>query len=192
MPTTQPTLDCPEGTTVKLKTLTIASIALVAVLIAECSDTPAGSNSEDQPKSATCSGLPGVQIQPVAYVERAGLIYDMTAYLLTSGCTPVAFVDPNLKITSIVVDASGTRRDPILNSANKGSPWKELAFIPTYPGRYGIHLIVEANVSRKDVANGDVEFVACVLQPRNDKAPSKLDVDILENGHGVAECQIIV
>lgn len=175
----------------------IISMILVSILTlisakACPKDTPAGSNDDPAPKSATCSGLPGVQIQPVGYVEKAGLLYDMNAYLLTSGCTPVAFVDPNLTITSIVVDASGARLNPILNDAKKGSPWKELALIPTYPGHYGIHLIVNAHVSRNDVANGDVEFLACALQPRNDKAPAKLDVDILENGTGHVECEIIV
>lgn len=175
--------------------LTFATMALLTFGVA-CSDTPAGSNSEADPKSQKCNGIPLVQIIPIAYdvpvtTARVGLIYDLYAYLLTGSCNPVAFVDPNLKITTIVIDGSGARRDPILNSADKGSPFKELVLIPQWPGRFGIQLIAEANVTRDDVANGNVQWVACLVMPRADTAPVALDIDVLTSGHGVAECEVI-
>lgn len=164
------------------------------IVISVMSLLTAGCYAQAPEKSDTCSGIPNVNVIPVSYqqVERAGLIYDLTAYLLTASCNPVAFVDPNLKITTVVTNDLGQRIDPVNNSNDKGSPWKELAFIPLWPQqrRFHIQLIAEANVTREDVAKGDVEWVACAIFPRIDKAPSSLDIDELINGHGVAECNV--
>jgi hypothetical protein len=177
---------------VKLKTLTIGTIALVAVLIAECADTPAGSSPDGGPEVATaeqCEVPSKMDVEYMSY-QKAGLIYDLWGYAMTAGCDPVKFDDPVLRITLVVQDALGRRLPPLLDAKETDSPWKSITQIPNYPGRYSISLVVEGQLTRDEVAHGNAEFVGCVVQPRNNTAPAALDVADLQEGQGKATCLV--
>lgn len=171
----------------------LVAITLV-LMLAGCGgqfDTPAGSSPDGPNDPQSCSLIGRINIIPVNYeIERAGIIYNLSAFILDAGCEPKKIDADVMRVTIVVKDGLERRMEPTLDDVKRASPWGTTAFIPNWPGRFSIHMLVEGDLTAEQVAEHDVEYVACTVTGRADTAPGALDLAPLERGHGTAECYV--
>lgn len=183
-----------------LKTLLVAVLQVLLIVNACTPRAPggdtegdsAGNNQPDAGKKAQCLSPQKININPVAYVETAGLTYGATAVLMDGECNAIKINGENfIKVTLVAIDSRGSRMEPILNSSPQESPYTAKVLFPL-PTSYSLELEASGNMNRNQVKDSGTIFIACALFPmgKDTGAPSDAQISDIGPGKGSVSCRV--
>lgn len=172
-----------------IKVLLVTLLALMGAEGCERHDVPAGSAGGDsagnnQPDGGglqACSMPQPIQIQPVAYEQRAGIIYRASAYLMDEHCDIIDTEnDKVMKVTLVATDASGRRLDPQHNAHPTPSPYTGAVTI-AFPRGYAITLTAAINLTNLERETLGASFLACQIIPNDNTYPASIRFENISN-----------
>lgn len=185
-----------------IKTAVSALTVVLAVMAADpksCkSDTPAGSdrgdsagnNQPDAGRLEQCAAPQPIDIDPIVRVERAGVTYIVTAYLMDEDCDIVDVDQEVMKVTLVATDASGRRLPPAHNSIRSGSPYNAKVDLAV-PVGFSIEIIAVSDMTAPQKIDNGVAFMACQILPTKAGPPTSVKLVNADKSRGSkVECSV--
>lgn len=181
-----------------LISLFITAITLTGADDCRRHDTSAGSagggsagNSQPDGGMLQMCSMPGdINIDPVSYVERAGVVYVVSVYLMNESDCDVIDTDPDkvLRVTLVATDATGLRLEPKHNSFQSSSPYSAAVAI-AFPKDFSISVVGAVSLTALEKETLDAGFIGCQIVPTGGgDYPKAARLEFIDKGN--VECLV--